>query len=216
MGFTQEYLVELPDAPELELTRLTIRAPFAGTVIDKHITLGEGVSDDASVFAIADLSTVWLDLHVHERHLGDLCCGQPVTVRVAPTNSPMRGSIEYIHPMVDEQTRTVMARVSLPNPKGDLRPGTFVTATVSTDAREATVAIDRRAVQYLGDAPVVFVYNGASFAARHVTLGRSDDQRVEIVEGLHAGERHATEGSFRLKAEIEKRAAGDVGHGHAH
>jgi cobalt-zinc-cadmium efflux system membrane fusion protein len=118
--------------------------------------------------------------------------------------------------MVDEQTRTVMARVSLPNPEGDLRPGTFVTATVATDAREATVAIDRRAVQYLGDAPVVFVHDGTSFTARHVALGRSDDERVEVMEGLQAGERLATEGSFRLKAEIEKRAAGDVGHGHAH
>jgi cobalt-zinc-cadmium efflux system membrane fusion protein len=128
----------------------------------------------------------------------------------------MRGSIEYIHPMVDERTRTVTARLSLPNPKGNLRPGTFVTATVATDPREATVAVNRRAVQYLGDAPVVFVYDGASFEARHVTLGRSDDERVEVLEGLRAGERHATDGSFRLKAEVEKRTAGDVGHGHAH
>lgn len=216
MGFSEAYLKELPGASEAELTRMTIRAPFDGTVIEKHITLGEVVGDDSAVFTVADLSTVWLDLQVHERHLGDLCCGQPVTVTVPPSTIPIRGSIEYIHPIVDEQTRTVMARMSLPNTNGEMRPGTFVTATVATDALDAKIAVSRDAVQYFEDSPVVFVYDGASFTARQVTLGKSDDRFVEVIEGLLSGERFATAGSFRLKAEIDKRTAGDIGHGHVH
>ncbi|MFC1572286.1 efflux RND transporter periplasmic adaptor subunit [Candidatus Eisenbacteria bacterium] len=216
MGLTEEQLHSLPTAPDNKLTHLEIRAPFTGTIVEKHITIGEQLSDDETVFVVADLSTVWLDLNVHERHLGTLCCTQEVAISVPPADTLAYGTIEYIHPVVDETTRTVLARVQLPNPNQDLRPGTFVSATVTSNAQEGAVVLDRRAIQYLDDAPVIFTYDGAQFKPRRVLLGRDDNLHVEILAGLDAGVTVATEGSFRLKAEIDKRRTGDIGHGHAH
>jgi cobalt-zinc-cadmium efflux system membrane fusion protein len=216
MGFSEEYLERLPSAPDDELTRLEISAPFAGTVIEKEITLGERVSDETPVFVIADLSSVWLDLYVHERDVAGVRRGQPVTLVPRAGTPEASGTIDYTHPIVEESTRTVLVRAVLDNSAEKLRPGTFVTAQVATEEMPSCVTIDREAVQFLEDEPHVFVYADGEFTPRPVALGKRNDRYVEAISGVKAGESLATKGSFRLKAEIEKRTVGDVGHGHAH
>jgi len=95
-----------------------LRAPFKGTLIDKHITLGEVVKDDAGIFVLADLSTVWVDLRVHLKDLPFLKKGQPVTMTAGPGVPEASGVIEYLDPVIDPRTRTALARVILPNPTG--------------------------------------------------------------------------------------------------
>lgn len=194
-------------------------APFdvttliAGTVIEKHISLGEAVSRDRDTFVIADLSTVWIDLTVCQRDLDRIRVGQPVRMFVGHEPSPDAGRIGYVTPVVDEVTRTATARVVLPNPRGAWRPGMFVTGRVLVDRADVPLAVPRTALHTHDGGSVVFVATDDGFAPRAVHTARAGADLVEIADGLSPGERYVARGGFTLKAELEK---GSFGHGHSH
>jgi cobalt-zinc-cadmium efflux system membrane fusion protein len=192
-----------------------LRAPFDATVIDKHITLGEKLSGDSDAFTVADISTVWVNLNVHQKDLPLVKPGQHVRIAVGSAIPKVDGVISYVSPIVAQSSRTTLARVVLDNTSGLLRPGTFVTADVFVDKVPAKVAVAKDILQDIDDRTCVFVKNEHCFEARPVTVGCSNDEYVEIVSGIRAGEKIVTKNSFRLKAELQKDAGG--GHaGHAH
>jgi cobalt-zinc-cadmium efflux system membrane fusion protein len=191
-----------------------LRAPFDGTIISKHLSLGESVKDDADVFIIADLTTVWVDFRVHQRDLPAIMPGQTVLVDCGQNRT--EGVITYLAPVVGDDTRTALARVVLPNPSGCLRPGTFVSGTVTLDHTKAAIVVERSAIQYIDDQPCVFVYDGHAFDKRNVMLGRTDGKSIEITAGLQPGDNVITKNAFRIKAEMEKSKTALSGHGHVH
>jgi cobalt-zinc-cadmium efflux system membrane fusion protein len=185
-----------------------LRARLAGTVIAKEIAPGEFVSSDREVFVIADLSTVWVDLDVHRPDFARLRAGQRVRVDAGDGTPPAATTLSYLSPIGAPSTQTLLARAVLPNPERSWRPGLFVTAEVETDARPAPVAVAAEAIQRLDDRDVVFVAEGGAFEVRPVALGRRDGGRVEVLEGLAAGQRYVARGSFLVKAELGKAGAG--------
>lgn len=193
-------------------------APFdvitllSGTVIEKHITLGEAVGREGSAFVIADLSSVWVDLTVYQRDLDRVEVGQSVDIYVGH-ELETRGTISYVTPIVSEQTRTATARVVLPNEPGQWRPGMFVTARVIVSDATVPVAVTRAALHSFEGDTVVFVETEDGFAPRPVRIGRTDTNAAEVLEGIEAGERYISRGGFTLKAELGKEAFGE---GHAH
>ena len=194
-----------------------LRAPFDATVIEKHITLGEKLSDESCTFTVADLSTVWIDLNVYQKDLPLIKPGQHVAITVGSAVGKVNGKISYVGPVVGERTRTALARVVLDNTSGVLRPGTFVTADVLVDNVAAKVAVPKHVIQDMDDETIVFVQTDHGFEPRTVSLGRVNDAFVEITSGLKPGEKIVTKNGFRLKAELEKVAGGaHAGHGHAH
>lgn len=189
------------------LSTYALTAAFDGTVIDRHVTLGETVGPERAAFIVADLSTVWIELAVHQQGLPQVRVGQ--TVHVAASHGPEAdGVVSYVAPVVDQATRMATARVVLPNADGAWRPGTFVDASVRDDV-PARVVVPRAAVQRVDGAPVVFVVDDEHFVARPVRLGQSGRTRVEIVDGLAAGDRFAEQNAFLVRAEAGK---GDAGH----
>ncbi len=215
LGFNAEYLKMLPSEPAELLTTFEITAPFDGTIIQKHISLGEVIKDDEDVFVVADLDTVWVDLQVHQKDAGLIKKGQEVIILATSSVPETKGVIDYVEPVVNQKTRTALARIVLDNTSGQLRPGTFVTADVLVDKVPAIVAVAKDILQDIDDKTCVFVKNEHCFEARPVTVGRSNDKYIEIVSGIRPGEKIVTKNSFRLKAELEKTAGG--GHaGHAH
>jgi cobalt-zinc-cadmium efflux system membrane fusion protein len=213
LGFSDEYLAQLPSQPDMSYTRFEIVAPFEGTVIEKHISTGETRKDDAEVFIVADLSSVWVNLSVYQKDMPYIRKGQPVAVSAGHGIPDMGGVISYIGPLVGEQTRTAVARVELPNKAGNLRPGLFVTGLITVDSVPVPLLIPKTAVQTVEDKPSVFVKSGEGFVLRHVTTGRSNETHIEVTSGLEPGTRYATSGAFTLKAQLSKGAFGD---GHAH
>ena len=189
------------------LTRYEIRAPLDGVVIEKHLALGEAVKEDASIFTIADLSTVWAEMTVYPKDLNSVKLGQKVTVRVTALNAEARGRVAYVGSLVGEQTRSAKARVTLPNPERSWRPGLFVTVDLVRDETEVPVAVPLDAVQSVGDRKVVFGRYGEYFELRPVELGRSDGKWVEVMTGLPAGTAYAASRSFILKADLGKAGA---------
>jgi cobalt-zinc-cadmium efflux system membrane fusion protein len=192
------------------LSPYEVKSLIAGTVIEKHITLGEFVRDDSDIYMIADLSTVWVNVTVYARDLPRIRKGQAVTIRAAGVPDAAKGVISYVGPVVGEATRTAVARVTLPNPGMVWRPGLFVLAKVNVEEAKAAVAVPDAAVQTVDGRTVVFVATddaGTSFEARPTVIGRTDGEWVEVVSGLAAGERCAFRQSFVLKSELGKSEA---------
>ena len=185
-----------------------LKTQLDGTVIERHITRGESVDREKQAFVIADLSSVWVDLAVYQKDLDHVRVGQ--SVLVSSGSAEAEGKISYIAPVVDEPTRTAIARVVLPNPEHAWRPGLFVTARV-LDPIPAEVAIERSAIQTIEGRATVFVEAREGFEPHPVTLGRSGEMLVEVLDGLGAGTRYVATNSFLLKAELGK---GEAEHEH--
>lgn len=192
-------------------------APFDGTIIEKHASLGEVLKDETRVFIIADLSTVWVDISVYAKDLAKVSVGQSVVVRADGIEKPLVGTISFVGAIARGDVRAAQARVVLENPDRKLKPGLFVTAEVGIETVDSPVVIPDRAVQTTAGVNVVFVEEGEEFEARKVRTGRvgvraADRQVVvEILDGLEPGDTYVDEGSFVLKAELGK---GHAGHEH--
>jgi len=191
-----------------------VRAPFAGFIIEKHLTLGEKVNGDESVFSIADTSSVWVRFSVYQKNIELVKPGQIVRISLGPSGS-REGEVAYISPVIDEQTRSVQARVVLDNKDGSLRPGLYVTVSMASQPHDAAVVIPQLAVQVLEEKEVVFVENGDGFDAVPVKLGAADRERVVVTSGLRPGQRYVVRGAFDLKAQIVTSGLdAHAGHGH--
>ena len=213
LGFADTYLAQLPAHPDTTFTQYTIAAPFDGTVIEKHVALGEVLKDDTLAFVVADLRSVWVDLRVYQRDVPSVRKGQPVVIAAGQGIPDAQGTIAYIGPLVGEQTRTALARVILPNPDGHWRPGLFVTGKTVVKDIDIPVLVPKTVLQTIDERPVVFVETAAGFQPQPVTLGRSNDTHVEVTAGLTPGQRYVTNGAFTLKAQLAKSTFGDE-HGH--
>ena len=190
-----------------------LRAPFDGTIIEKHITLGEKLGDDRSAFTIADLETVWVDFDVYPKDQATIMKGQECLIIAG--GKGYEGNISYVSSVLDVKTRTASARVVLDNNEAGLRPGQFVTATIYGKAVECDTVVPRSAIQTVEGSQVVFVSDGEDFEMKPVILGAGNTQIVEIVSGVSAGEMVVTHGAFDLKAKIVTSTLDShAGHGH--
>jgi cobalt-zinc-cadmium efflux system membrane fusion protein len=200
---------------ETRLGWYPLRAPFAGYITEKHLTLGEKVDGEESVMTIADTSSVWVRFNVYQKDLPVVKPGQTVRIELGAGIGPTTGTITYLAPTVDTETRTTPARVELDNPSGTIRPGLYATVHVNVEPLKAPVVVHRDAVQVLDQEEVVFVPEGDGFRPVPVRLGRSDHARIIVLAGLAAGQLYVHEGAFELKAEaVTSGADTHAGHGH--
>jgi cobalt-zinc-cadmium efflux system membrane fusion protein len=209
LGLTDKQIEEITwGGKDHPLSHFPIMAPFAGAIIEQHITLGELIKPEEKPYTIADLSTLWILLDVYEKDLGRITVGTGAEVRVdAYPDERFSGQIVYLSDIVDEATRTARARVEVDNRAGRLRPGMFAAAiiTLPADTANPVVTIPAAAVQQINGKPVAFVEESAgSYAVRHLTLGHETEGVVEVQAGLAEGERVVTDGSFTLKSEVLK------------
>ncbi len=194
-----------------DLSRLEIRAPFDGVVVEKHIALGEALPDTASIFTLSDLRTVWAEFVIAPKDLQDVRVGEAASVASATFSGQARGKVSYIGSLLGQQTRTATARVTLDNPDMAWRPGLFVSVNVVTSSADAPVVVAADAVQTVENESVVYVETPGGFLAQPVKLGHATGEQVEVLPGLAAGARYVARNAFVLKAEQGKASAS-----HAH
>jgi len=186
---------------------VTLRAPMAGEIVERHAVLGQVVDPTQPIVRIADLSSLWVLLDVYERDLPRVGIGD--TAEIASENLPsevLRGTVAHVSAQVDEETRTAAVRIEVDNTQRILRPGQFVHASVYAPrlVRRAVV-VPRTAITPVDGTPSVFVQLAPNrYEARAVELGVAMGERVEIVRGLVAGEPLVVEGAFALKSELER------------
>ena len=213
LGLSEKEIEALPKESDENFTRFEVRAPFDGTVIEKHIAIGEALKDDADAFLVADLGSVWVNLSVYQKDLAVVRKGQSATIVCDPAGEKASGEISYVRPVVGEDTRTALARIVLENKDGRWKPGLFITACVSIEEIPVPIAVPKTALQMMEGKPVVFVQDEDGFEPREVKLGRSTVTLMEIVSGLKAGDTIVTKGGFVIKSELQKSSFGD-GHNH--
>lgn len=194
----------------------SIKAPISGWIIERHITPGEYVSGESSIYVIADLSTVWVNLAVYPKDADLVRPGQEVLITAIGSKQQVVGTIDFVTPVLDVLTRSSTACVVLPNPDNIWRPGMFVHAQVVTDDGDHGLVVKKEAVQFINEISVVFVVESPDeFAAVEVVVGDSDEHYVRILEGLTEGTEYVATGAFELKAQVVTSSlGGHAGHGH--
>lgn len=197
---------------------LPVRAPIGGIITEKHAIVGELADPSKSLYTIADLSSIWVVADINEKDLAKIHRGQTATVTVgAFPDLKLKGRITYIADLVDPNSRTVKARIEVPNPGRKLKPEMFAMIELVLAADVPPVlAVPEDAVQDLDGKKVVFVAEEKDrFTVRPVQPGRTSSGMVEILSGLKEGEHYAVKGSFILKSEVKKGEMKDE-HGHGH
>ena len=206
LGVPSGDLQGLASAPAESLASYEIRSPLDGTVIERNVTVGEGVADDEGIFIVADLSSVWVEIAVYARDLAAVHVGQVATVQSSDLGYEVEGRVSYVGPLVGQDTRAATARIVLPNSDGRWLPGLFVTVRLVRAETTVPVAVSADAIQTFRDWQVVFVRYGDSFEVRPLELGRRTASGWRSLNGLAPGERYAAANSFVLKADIGKSA----------
>lgn len=202
-----------PGASGSEASGFTVNAPLAGTVIEKKVTLGELANPSEAMFTVADLSRVWIQAALPESALAKVRVGTNARVTVAAyPGQVFNGRVGHIGAMLDKDTRTVAARIEVPNTDGRLKPEMFATASIDVagDKREA-IALPDAAIVLLEGVPTVFVLEQGAYEARQVEPGERIAGRTILKSGLKAGDQVVTEGSYALKA---RKLKSQLGHGH--
>jgi membrane fusion protein, copper/silver efflux system len=187
---------------------IVLRAPITGEIAEKLVTQGQAVQAGDNLFLIADRSVLWVDLAVYEMDARSLRIGAPVAVTVdALPGRSYDGRITFIHPTVDEKTRTLTARAQVVNRDGKLRPGMYATALIRPATARA-LTVPTQAVLPTGTRNLVFVNRGdGQFVPRAVRVGVRTDSLVEIVEGLKLGDEVIASATYLLDSESNLGAA---------
>lgn len=188
-----------------------LSAPFAGTVIEKKAVLGELGEPNQSLFTVADLSVLWIETDLFEKDLALVKAGAPAEVSVAAYPGEMfKGRVTYIASVMNRETRTVRARVEVPNKDGRLKPEMFASVAILTGAADRVLRVPDQAVLLVQGQATVFVLEGKHFEPRPVEVAERVQGQAVIRSGLKAGEQVVTEGAYALKAKLLKSQIGDA------
>lgn len=186
-------------------------APFSGTVIEKKAVLGEIAQPDASLFSVADLSTLWIESDLFEKDLGKVKVGAQAAVTVsAYPGVVFKGRLTYISSTMNKETRTIKARVEMANPDGRLKPEMFATAAINTSGASAkALMVPEVAVLLMQGQPTVFVAERDGFEPRAVEVAEPAQGYVVLKSGVAEGESVVVSGAYILKAHLLKSQIGD-------
>lgn len=187
-----------------------LTSPFDGTVVSRAAVIGKTVSAESPLVEVANLSVMWVLLEVPEDVASSVRPGQKVALKLEGLGGEVReGLISRMSASVDPHTRTVSARVYLPNPDRSLRAGLFVRAKIEVAAERDALLVPRDAVQRAEGRVLVFVRSGpGEYEPVAVELGASTETEVEVNRGLAPGAAVVTTGAFVLKTEILKDSIG--------
>ncbi len=188
----------------LSLTTYSISAPITGVIMARSAAVGMSAAEGAPLFEIADLSSLWVDLHIFGADAQHIGAGVPVTVTRLSDGVSTQTTLERVLPGTATASQSTVARAPIANTDGLWRPGSAVKARVTVDRQQVGLVVPLTALQTAEDQDVVYVQQGDSYRTRSVKLGRRDAERAEVLDGLKVGERVVVAQSFLIKADIEK------------
>jgi membrane fusion protein, heavy metal efflux system len=198
LGIKDSTIDSLPKRTDLAAV-FSLNSPIDGIVVERNATVGASVGTDANLFKIIDLSRVWIDANVFEKDLQQVRPGQEVKLTVpAFPGSTFSGRVILINSVVDPDTRTVKVRTEVANPDGRLKPDMFANVQIVTALNRTAISIPQSAVLNDEGKTIVFVADGNGYKKRQVQAGIQNNDRVEIVDGLTAGDKVVVKGNYLL------------------
>ena len=205
LQLTPEFIQALERDRKLRQT-VTFMAPQSGVVDNLNIREGFYVKPGTTLMSIGALDDVWVEAEVFARQAALVQVGQPVTMTLeyAPGRN-WRGSVDYVYPSLDEQTRTLRVRLRFANSDLTLKPNMFAQVVIDVAQQGDVLLVPREAVIRTGDQNrVVLALGEGRFKSVAVALGRSDEQAVEILRGLEVGDTVVVSAQFLLDSESSK------------
>ncbi len=181
---------------------MTLHAPVSGIVMEKDVFEGQAFRPGQNLYMIADLSSVWVNAEIFESDAALVREGLPAELSIAALpGRTLTGRIEYVYPTVGDRTRSLRARISLPNPTGELKPGMYATVRLAPALGEV-LTVPASAVLYSGERALVFVdMGGGALMPHEVTVGLGGEGHVQLLDGVEPGERVVTSAHFLLDSE---------------
>lgn len=211
-GVKESQLAELEKAGKPNI-RLPIYTPLSGVVVEKMVQLGQYVNMGDTLFNIADLTMLWVEVEVYENEFPHIRIGQEVEIRSQSfPGQPFNGRVAFIYPFLDPKTRTVKVRVEMPNPNFELKPDMFVNAVIKMPLGSAIV-VPVNAVMDTGKRRVVWVETSAGmFEPREVQVGQQTEDTIQILSGLNADDKVAVSGGYLIDSESQLKGGGGQDH----
>jgi Cu(I)/Ag(I) efflux system membrane fusion protein len=201
-GLTEEQINELAKAPETSV-QIATYSSISGVVTKRNVSEGQYVKEGDALYTVTDLSTVWIQADIFESDIPSVRNGQSAKITAPGAGSgTLGGTVSFLQPAVDPQTRTMTARIEVPNPGMHLRPGMFVQLSFETPISSNAVAVPRSAVLNTGKEKVVYIAkdNGV-FEKRAIEADAAGDEYYAATKGLEPGERVVTHGNFLIDSQ---------------
>jgi RND family efflux transporter MFP subunit len=171
-----------------QLADATLYAPFDGAVRERRASIGEYLAAGAPVATIVRMHPLRLRVEVPERESQGIRAGLPVRVTVEGDSNVYAGRVARLSPAFQEQSRTLVIEAEVDNQQGRLRPGSFAKAEIQTSTTAGVVTVPASAIVTFAGIQKVFTVKDGKAAERPVVVGQQQDDWVEIVEGIQAGE----------------------------
>lgn len=191
----------------LSLTSYTVAAPISGVVLARNASVGSVANEGMPLYEIADLSELWVDLHIFGADAQHIRPGVPVTVTRMSDGVTADTVLERVLPGTATASQSTVARATIANLDGLWRPGSAVKARITVERQEAALVVPLAALQDFRDWKVVFIRIGDTYEIRPVELGKRDGTQVEVLSGIKKGDQVVVEQSYLVKADIEKSGA---------
>jgi cobalt-zinc-cadmium efflux system membrane fusion protein len=207
LGISADTHVHTSDDADL----IPIVAPANGRILQKNVSPGATISPSTDAFIIGDLSRLWMLASIDAATLAQLRVGQHATVSIPDVpGATYSGEIENLGQEFDPTTRLIQVRIAISRPDNRLRPEMLANAEFSLGTGKPKLLVPQEAVQQINGQDVVFVQVAADrFRAQPVTLSEIVEGKARILQGLNAGDRVITHGSFIAKSELLKSTIGD-------
>ena len=197
-----ETLLTVESSESLQVYPIT--APLSGQVLERATNPGDAVETSTTLMKVADLSTVWVEFAIFSRDLAHVRREMTVLFTGTDADESSTAKLSYVAPAGHSDSQSVVARAVVDNRAGKWVPGQFVTGDVITADIKANVAVVPLALQEMEGKTVVFVQTEKGFEPRQVQVGKRSREAVEIIKGLAAGERYASNNSYLIKADLLK------------
>lgn len=205
LQISDEEINELRSTRQVRQT-LTFYVPQSGVVDNLNIREGFFVGPGTTLMSIGTLNDVWVEAEVFERQAALVEAGLPVTMSLDYLPGRLwEGSVDYVYPTLNAETRTARVRLRFENPDGLLKPNMFAFVTILADAADGVLTVPREAViRTARQDRLVLAAGDGRFKSVAVSLGRLDDQYAEITQGVEEGEQVVVSAQFLLDSESSK------------
>jgi len=191
----------------LSLSTYSVAAPISGVIVERRASVGGLAGEGAPLFEIADLSQLWVDLHIFGADAQHIQPGVPVAVTRMSDGQTVNTTLERVLPGMATASQSTVARATIDNADRQWRPGTAVKARITVARQPVALVVPLAALQTMDGREAVFVREGEAYLTRHVEPGARDATQVQILSGLREGEEVVVAESYLIKADIGKAGA---------